>query len=197
MLSRRLNLPPSFDSCVIEILATERDKDEILGLIPDICLGHHHFGSFINYGNPDRNPVEALQEHNTFLKDHRVVALRAKREVLIMETSRGFRMESEILKLKNHQGGQIFQRIDYNRKNDVVRLHFTADNEQEAFKYADTTFKAEYAETARYNQVEYEPVQNVFPKYLHYDYVIDPSRRMPPANMMPRAETDESRDPRP
>jgi hypothetical protein len=33
--------------------------------------------------------------------------------------------------------------------------------------------------------VEYEPVQNVFPKYLHYDYVIDPSRRMPPANVMP------------
>jgi hypothetical protein len=132
MLSRRLSLPPSFDSCVIEILATERDKNEILDLIPDICIGHHHFGSFFSYGNPDRNPVEALQDHNTFLKNHRVVALRAKREILIMETSRGYRMESEILKVKNHQGGQIFQRIDYNRKNDVVRLHFSVDNEQEA-----------------------------------------------------------------
>jgi hypothetical protein len=51
--------------------------------------------------------------------------------------------------------------------------------------YADTTFKSEYAKTAQYNQAEYEPVQNVFPKYLHYDYVIDPLRRMPPANAMP------------
>jgi len=185
LLSRRLSLPPTLDSSVIEILATEHDKDEILGLIPNICYGHYHFGSFFNYGKLDWNPVEALQEHNTYLKNHRVVALRAKREILTMDTSRGFSMESEILKVKNHQGEQMFQRIDYNRKSDVVRLHFTANNEQEAFKYADTTFKAEYNETARYNQAAYEPVQNVFPKYLHYDYVIDPSRRMPPANAMP------------
>jgi hypothetical protein len=109
LLSRRLNLPRSLDSCVIEILATERDKNESLALIPDICSRHDYFGSFFDYGNPDRNPLEAVQEHNTFLKNHRVVALQAKREVQIIETSRGFRMESEILKVKNHQGGQIFQ----------------------------------------------------------------------------------------
>lgn len=195
-LNRRLNLPKEINSCAIEILATEKDRDEIESFLPSICKDTDYYGKFLSYGNPYRNICDAVQDHNHYLKNHRYVALRAKREVLLRETGEeGSRMEQEILQVKNAKGFPLFHRVDYNRKQDVIRLHFVSENEQEAFKYEDTTFKTLYAETARTNHMDYEPVQNVYPRFLHYEYAVDVNFRRAPANLLPRRNARQPRTP--
>jgi hypothetical protein len=184
LLSRRLNQPPLSDSSVIEILATERDKSEILTLIPGICYGHDYFGSFFDYGNPDQNPVKALQEHNTFLKKHRVVALRAKREVLRMETSRGFSMESEILKVKNHQGGQSYACISTRTTNRKPSSTQTPRSNPSTPERLDTTRR----NTNRSKTSSQSTCTRTTSSTPH--------DVCPPPTRCPRAETDDSRDPR-
>jgi hypothetical protein len=194
-LNRRLSQPEAINARAIEILATEQDIEEIQRRIREICLDsdHYHYGKFLSYSSPDCNICEALQEHDRYLKCHQLIALRANREVLLLATGEtGSRMEEDILKHRSADGHTLFHRIDYNRKQDITRLHFVADNdqdEQEARKYADTTFKALYAETARVNRKDVEPVQNVFPRFLHYDYTLDPTCCFPPADVMPRRKT--------
>ena len=105
-------------------------------------------------------------------------------------------MEQEILKYKVESGGDpLFHRIDYNRKKDVTRLHFVAGSEQEAYKYADTTFKSMYAETARINRQDVDPATNVFPRFLHYEYSLDAKLRTAPSNLLPRRATRQQGSP--
>jgi hypothetical protein len=186
-LSRRLSLPRTMNSCAIEILTTEKDKDTIEELLYSICEDSDHYGKFLSYSNPQQNIIGAVQEHNNYLRKHRHIVLRAKREVLYLETGEGNqRMEQKVLKAKDGEGLSLFQRVDYNRTGEVTRLNYVVDNEKQVMKYVDTTFKSMYAEIARVNRKDVEPVQNIFPRYLHYDYSYDAKLRSAPAGLLPR-----------